>query len=201
MLLSLLVCQSAFCFLHHHTCSTDNSLRLPPTMTGGCRNRSGTKGGEAAREGRCSSTVSQYSECPTPQPSRSHTHSTPACHFPKTKEKEAANIFAALRGERRGRGRRGGSAARQGLATLYVCLWSVQDVCVRGVYGAWRQGYHSARQNTPGSPSGRSCQRCTAALQRRSAASRRSPCRAGGVQPGEELQTRQHRATIALFYL
>lgn len=111
-------------------------------------NPTGTKG--------CSSTVSQYSKH-----RHKHTHKhkhSPTCHFPKTKEKEAANIFAALWGGGR-------------VNVLLGWAWQT-DVCACAVYREWRQGYHSVRQNALGSPSGHSCYHGTAKLQRLTAA----PC-------------------------
>lgn len=137
---------------------------------------------------------------PPPLPPHTHarmhtnTHTLPLLAiFPRQKKKRQL-IYLQLceRGWRSGEE----SAARLSLADSGICVY----VCVCAVYREWRQGYHSVRQNTLGSPSGRSCYHCTTTLQHTGALCSFAPypCRIAPYSRGEQ-QTLQRRATISLF--
>lgn len=91
------------------------------------------------------------------------------------------------------------SAARLGLADSGVCVY----VCT--VYREWRQGYHSVRQNTLGSPSGRSCYHCTTTLQQHTAAALCSfapcPCRIARYSGGRATNFAAQGDNLAFFTL
>lgn len=136
-------------------------FRFPPSITGPYVRRTRRRAKHEWHKGGCVSTSPQFLSRvthPLSFPSSSHPpphiqYALSCLAFSQDKRKEAANIFAALRGG-------------EGGTVLLLLGWAQQTQSMCAVYRVRRQGYHSERQNAQGSPSGRCRYQCTAAVQR-----------------------------------
>lgn len=124
-------------------------------------------------------TVSTASQQPPPSTiTTTHTqkHTPSLLYFPRQKKKRQLIYLQLFRRGWRGWG---GIFCQAGLGRQR-CTY----VCAHAVYREWRQGYHSARQNALGSPSGRSRYHCSTTAHSSTVQLSNAPLQNNKVQQG-----------------